>query len=433
MEVQVPAARVEEAVEARLRDLGRTVKLQGFRAGKVPAQVVKQRFGGQVHQEVVEELVKRSFAEAAVQQKLSPAGSPRIEPVSSLAGQDLQYTAIFEVYPEIKLSGIDSLKIDRPVVEVTDKDVDTMLDHLRRQRPSWKAVSRAAKDGDRVTMDFEGRLDGVPFEGGKAEDIPVVIGGGRMLPDLEQGLIGLTEGMEKQVTVNFPAEYQAANLAGKTTEFTVKAKKIEEPELPPLDDEFCKSFGIEGGIEEFRKQITQNMRNEVEQGTRNAMRNQVLERLVAANKVELPKSLVDAQVNEMQVDWGRRSGVYDVSKIPPRETFEESARRRVSLGLLIGEVVRSQDLKADPQRLDERLLAVAANAHDQHGHHHSDAREHQQHVLEIAQSYRRNPQAMSQIESMVLEDQAIEWLLSQAKTVDQPKTFKEFTNFGEER
>lgn len=433
MEVQVPAARVDEAVQARLRDLGRTVKLQGFRAGKVPAAVVRQRFGGQVHQEVVDELIKRSFAEAVIDQKLAPAGGPRVNDVSSMAGQDLKYTAVFEVYPEIKLAGLDTLQIERPVVEVTDQDVDTMLEHLQRQRPNWKPAGRAAQDGDQVTVDFEGRLDGVPFEGGKAENVPIVIGGGRMLPDLEQGLIGLTEGAAKTVTVNFPADYQASQLAGKTTEFSVKVKKVEAPELPPLDDEFCKAYGVEGGIAEFRQQITQNMRNEVEQGVRSNLRNQVLECLVAANKIDLPKALVDTQISDMQVDWGRRSGVYDVAKIPPREAFEETARRRVSLGLLIGEVVRSQDLKADPAKLEARLHAVAAAAHDQHGHHHHSEHEHQQHVQEIVESYRRNPQAMSQVESMVLEEQAIEWLLAQAKTTDRPKTFKEFTHFGEER
>ncbi len=434
MEVQVPAERIDSEVEARLNTLGRTAKLQGFRPGKVPVAVIRQRFGSQVHQEVVEEMIKRSFAEAVLEQKLAPAGGPRIEPMSALAGQDLKYTAVFEVYPQIKLSGLDSLHVDRPKVEVTDADVDAMLETLRKQQPNWKAVERAAQQGDRVTVDFEGRIDGVAFDGGKGEEVPIVIGGGRMLADLEQGLLGVKAGDEKIVKVQFPAEYHAPAVAGKASEFTVKVKHVEEPELPPLDDEFGKAYGIqEGGLAELRRQIAQNMRREVEQDVDSSMRNQVLEGLLAGNTVELPKALVDAQISDMQVDWARRAGVYDVAKVPPRENFEPVARRRVTLGLLIGEIVRSQNMEAAPDKVEERLRAVVVAAHNSHAHHHDDERQHEQHLHEMMQAYRRDRQAMSQVESMVLEEQAVSWLLGQAKITDRPQGFMEFTRFGEKR
>ncbi len=432
MEVEVPAGRIDTAVESRLRDLGRTARLQGFRPGKVPPAVMRQRYGSQVHQEVVEELVKRTFAEAVMEQKLSPAGGPRIEPVSPVAGQDLKYTATFEVYPDIELKGLDTLEVERPVVEIAAADVDGMLEHLRQQRPNWVTADRPAKTGDRVTMNFEGSIDGVAFEGGKGENVPIVLGAGRMLPDLEAGLEGLSAADRKTVPVGFPDDYQAAALAGKTADFAVQVSAVDVPELPPLDDAFCASFGIaEGGVEEFRRQIEQNMLREVEQTTRSRMRAQVLEKLFAAHTVPLPAALVDQQINDMQVEWGRRSGVYEVEKIPARETFEQNARRRVSLGLLIGAVVEREGIKAEPGQVQERLEAVVAQAHDARPHQHGSPQEHQQHLQEMMQAYRKDRQAMSQIESMVLEEQAIEWLLSQARVKEKKYAFKEFTHFGE--
>jgi trigger factor len=432
MEVQVPAARVDAAVQARLNAVSRTARLQGFRPGKVPPAVIRQRFGGQVQQEVVEDLVRRSFAEAVMEQKLSPAGGPRIDPVTPVAGEDLKYTAVFEVYPDIELKGLETLEVERPVVQITAADIDGMVEHLRRQRPNWVAVDRAAQTGDRVIIDFEGRIDGAPFEGGKGQKAPVVLGASGMLPDLEAGLMGMQAGSGRIIPVTFPDDYHAAALAGKTAGFEVRVNAVEAPELPALDEAFCASYGLtEGGVEEFRRQIERNMLREVEQGVRARMRGQALEKLFAAHDVPLPAALVDDQINDMQVQWGRQSGVYEVDKIPPREAFEKNARRRVALGLLIGAVIEREQIKADPAQVQQRLEAVVAQAHDARHHHHDSPHEHRRHLDEMMQAYRRDRQAMSQIESMVLEEQAIERLLSQARVTEKTYTFKEFTRAGE--
>ncbi|MDY0067077.1 MAG: trigger factor [Steroidobacteraceae bacterium] len=416
MEVQVPAERVEKAVEDRLQKMSRTVRLKGFRPGKVPVKVVRQQFGEQVRQEVLGDVVQSSFTEALAQEKLTPAGGPKIEPISLDQGSDLKYRATFEVIPAIELKGIEQIEVKRPVAEVTSGDVDAMVENLREQRPSFTAVEREARDTDRVTVDFTGTIDGQPFEGGSGENVQILLGAGRMLAEFEAGLQGVKAGEQKTIEVNFPAEYQAAALAGKQAQFAVTVKSVEERQLPELNDEFCKSYGVEeGGVERLRQEIEENMKRELADATRARVKKQVMDGLLAANPIELPKAMVEQEVRELQIDAARRMGARDISQAPPAEGFQEAARRRVALTLLVTELVRQADLKVDQSRVQARFEELAQQFPD---------------PSQALQAYRSNPQLQRQMEAAVLEEQVVEWVLERARVTDEPSSFKEIMNFG---
>jgi trigger factor len=416
MEISVPAQRIEQAINERLQSLSRTVRLKGFRPGKVPVKVVRQQFGQQVRQEVLDSVVQSTFAEALTQEKLNPAAVPRFEPISDELGQDLKYRAIFEVLPSIEVKGIEDIQVNKPVAEVSEADIDAMIENLRTQRPEYNVVEREAGDKDRVTVDFEGTVDAQPFEGGAAKDMQIVLGAGRMLPDLEAGLKGVRAGDSKTIDVRFPDDYPAENLKGKTAQFAMKVSKVEEQKLPELDDEFCKIFGVqEGGIARLREEVADNMRRELSETIRARTKQQAFDGLLAANTFELPKTMVDSQVQELQVDAGRRMGAREASQLPPAEQFQEAARRRVALGLLVGEIIKSAKLEADRIRVQQKLTDLIQQYPD---------------PTQVLKAYRENPQLSRQIESMVLEDQVVEWLLERAKVTEQPSTFKELMNFG---
>jgi len=416
MEVSVPRERIEQAIDERLKRVGRTVKLKGFRPGKVPPKVVKQQFGAQVRQEVLSDLMQSSFAEAVTQEKLNPAAGPRIEPISVGPDEDLKYRATFEIFPQIDLQGVEGIAVTRPAAEVTEADVDAMVLNLREQRPKFDPVERECRDGDRVTMDFEGQIDGAAFEGSKGEDVAVLLGGGRMLKAFEAGITGLKAGERKSIDVPYPADYHNPALAGKVASFDVHVKKVDEKRLPDLDEEFCREYGvIEGGIEQLRSEVTDNMRRELAENVRARLKQQLLDALLAANPIEVPKSLVDAQVREMQIEAARRIGAKDASQVPPPEPFVETARRRVALGLLVGELIKSRGLKIDRARVDSRLADLASTYPD------PDA---------IIKAYRQNADALRQVENMVIEDQVVDLLLEHAKVTEKAATFKDVMNFG---
>jgi trigger factor len=415
MQVQVPAERVSQEIAARLKTLSRTVRLNGFRPGKAPLNVIRRQFGGQVHREVIGELLQSSYAEAVTQNQLTPAGSPHIEPQSMDEGQDLKYVATFEVFPEVIMQPIESLEIDRVTAEVADSDIDAMLERLRKQQLKYAPVTRAAAQGDRVTIDFEGTIDGEPFAGGKGENIAIVLGEGRMLPQLEQGLIGVIPGEKRNIEVNFPGDYRAAELAGKSASFAAEAKSIEEPVLPELDEEFCKSFGVaEGGLPRMREDVAANMRRELDQALRNRNKASVMDKLYQANPIEVPNVLIEGQVRDMQVEAMRRAGAKDASQAPPREPLIGPARRRVALGLLLNDVIRKQDLVADRARVNARLDEMVGAYGD---------------AVAMKRAYLQNADAMRQVESLALEDQAVDWILAHAKVREVASTFKELMNF----
>lgn len=419
MKVQVPAERVEREVEQRLKSLGKRAKINGFRPGKVPLEVVKKRFGNEVRQEVLGDILRDTCNEAFRQEKLTPAGGPRIDSVSNAPGKDLEYTATFEIYPEIKLTGIETIKVERPVAEVTEADIDAMVDNLRHQRAAWEAVQRGAQKGDRVQLDFEGSVDGGVFPGGKGENATVVLGEGRMLEDFEKGLDNIRAEEAREFDAHFPDDYHVKEVAGKTAHFRVVAHRVEGKKLPELDEGFCNSFGVtEGGIAALRAEVTENMRREMREGVHRRMKDQVLEALLAANPVEIPGALLDEEIEHMRQAALTRMGVKDGTKGGelPRELFMEQAKRRAALGLLIGEIIGQQQLHVDEKRMDERLQHMASDYSN---------------PAEAMRSMRSNPAVLRQLETLVLEDQAVDWLLEKAAVTDKPTTFQELMHFHE--
>jgi trigger factor len=416
IEVSVPAARVAAEIESRFKTLARTARLKGFRPGKAPMPVVRQQFGAQVQSEVVGDLLRDSYAEAITQQQLKPATDPRIETVSAEPGADMRYVALIEIFPEFTVNSVSELSIERPSAKIEDKDLEAMIETMRKQRPDFISVDRAAADGDRVTVDFEGRIDGETFQGGSATGIPFVIGQGRMLKEFEDGVKGAKAGEAKSVTVNFPADYGSDAVAGKTAIFSVTVQKIEEQKLPELNDEFCAAFGItEGGIEALRKEVLESMERELENAIRGKVRTQVLDKLHDANPIDVPKGMIAETVQSMQIDFARRMGIRDPQQLPAPESMQEPARRRVALGLVVGELIRAQGIKVDRERVNEKLNEAVGM------HPNPD---------ELRRQYLQNAEAMRQIESAALEDQLIDWVLSQAKVTEVPSTFSELTGFG---
>jgi trigger factor len=415
MQVQVPAERVSKEIAVRLKELSRTARLKGFRPGKAPITVIRQQFGQQVHREVIGELMQSSFAEAVTQNQLSPAGSPRIEPTSVAEGQDLTYVATFEVFPEVALQPIGTLTIPRVTAEVGEGDVDAMIERLRKQSIKYTAVARPAANGDKVTVDFVGSIDGNMFAGGKGENVAIVLGEGRMLAQLEQGLAGASAGESREVGVDFPADYRATELAGKHAVFKVDVKSVEEPALPPLDDEFCVAFGVtEGGVPKMREDVRANMQRELEQSVRNRNKAAVMDKLYQANPVDIPNSLLESQIRDMQIEEMRRTGAKDVSQAPPREPFIEPARRRIALGLLINEIIRREKIVLDPARSNARLDEMVGAYGD---------------PAALKRAYLQNADAMRQVQSLALEDQVTDFILEHAQVHETRLTFKELMNF----
>jgi trigger factor len=417
LEVAIPAAQVDGEVSQRLNKISRTARLKGFRPGKAPLAVIRQQYGEQVHGEVINDLMRASFSEAVAREKLNPAGGPRIEPIAMNPGADLKYAAVFEVLPEVKLAPVSDLHIERPVASVADKDLDAMIDTLRKQRPAFSEVARAAAATDRVTVDFTGRIDGVEFEGGSGQGVPIVIGANQVMKEFEDALLGATAGETREFNATFGADHTNKKLAGKTATFSVKVVKVEEQGPAALDEAFAKGFGIaDGSIETLRAEVRANMERELGEAIRQKVRTQVLEGLYTKNPLELPRQLVEEQIQELQVEMLRRAGVKDAKQLPPREPFEQPARRRVALSLLMSELVRNANLKVSREAVQEKLNELAASYSNPE---------------EVRRAYLQNADMMRQIESQVLETQAIEWVLSQAKVADKAATFAELTQFGQ--
>jgi trigger factor len=418
IEVEIPRTRVAGEVDRKLRDLSRTANVRGFRKGKVPLPVIKQQYGSQVHGDTVSELIRQSYSDAVNKEKLRPVGGPRIEPIQVSPDADLKFAAVFEVLPEVSVNPVTTLEIERPVATIGEADIDAMLESMRRQRVSYTPVERAAAKGDRVVLDFAGRVDGVAFEGGTGTDMAVVIGQGQVIPDFETALVGMSKGETKTAPVMFPANYGAKHLAGKAAEFDLTVKSVEGEVLPVVDDAFADAFGMaEGGVAALRAEVRKSMEREAAEATRNKLRTQVFEALQRDNQLELPLSLVEEQIQQLQIDLLQRMGRQDASQMPPRDPFVEPARRRVKLGLLIGELVRRENLVVDRERVFARLEDLAAAYPN---------------PAEVKRSYLQSQDAMRQIETAVMEDLAVEWVLGRARVTDRPASFAELTGFGQQ-
>jgi trigger factor len=413
MRVELPTDEIEQQVDSRLKSVGRTAKIKGFRPGKVPAKIVRQRYGKQVREEVLGEVMQQSYSAAVVKEKLNPAGGPRIETEGD-DGKTFTFVATFEVMPEVTLTGLDKIKISKPDVQIGDDDIDDMMLNLRKQKATWETVDRKSKDGDRVVVDFNGEIDGEEFPGGQGTEIPVVLGEGQMLPDFEKGLKGIKAGDEKTFKVKFPKEYHAEDLAGKKADFSIKTHRVEEQVLPELNDEFAEMFNVtEGGLERFTNDVRDNMEREAKQKVTNDLREQVMEGLLENNPLDVPQTLRDQEAHTLQHEMMQRMGVEDHDQAPPIDTFHEAAEKRVRLGLLLRQVIADNNLKADETLLRQRVEEMCASYENS---------------ADMVEMYMSNPQILQQVEPMVVEQLAVDWLLEHGKVKNKKISFKDYMN-----
>ncbi len=415
--ISVPAETVDVEVKNRLRQVAKTQRIDGFRPGKVPATVIQKRYGKSVRQEVAGEIMQRSFVDAIVAEKINPAGRPSFVAKSNEDGKTLEFEATFEVYPEVELKDLEKITIERPDVEVTDKDLDEMFETLQKQHQTWKENKRKTKKGDKLTLDFTGRVDGEEFEGGKAEGFELELGAGRMIPGFEKEITGMKAGEEKTIQVTFPDDYHAENLKGKEAEFDIVVHKTEGSILPDVDEDFAKLFGVEeGGVDALREEVSKNMTRELAQAVKVKVKEQVLEGLLAGHEVGLPSALVAQEVDVLrQQAMQRFQGQMDPKNLPelPSEMFKEQAERRVKIGLLLGEVIKVNELKVDDAKVDE-LIATAASAYED--------------PKEVIEYYANNKELMQQMQNVALEEQAVELLVEKADVKNKKASFKDIMN-----
>ena len=415
--ITVPAESVDNAVKSRLQQLAKTQRINGFRPGKVPVSVIKKRYGQAVRQEVAGDVMQQNFYQAIVQEKINPAGMPSFELTKDQDGEDLEFVAKFEVYPEVEVKGVDDIEIEKTVVEIADEDLDNMLETLQKQHGEWKEVKRKARKDDRMVIDFVGTIDGEEFDGGKAEDFTLELGKDRMIPGFEKPLVGAKKGEEVIVDVTFPEDYHAEALKGKEAQFTVNVKKVEGLTLPKVDEEFAKLFGIEDGdVEALKAEVRKNMERELGQTLKTQLKEEVIAKLLEKNELDLPAALVDQEVNALREQakqrFSQQGGGQNLPDLPA-DLFKDNAQRRVSIGLLLGEIIKQNDLKADPEQVDS-LIETMASAYED--------------PQEVVDYYKNNQELMQQMQNVALEEQAIEWVVGQAKVTEVNKPFDEVMN-----
>ncbi len=424
LKVQIPAEQVEQAVEQKIKRVGQHAKIPGFRPGKVPIKVLYQRYGDSARSEVAGELVQTTYPQALEKTEMKPAGRPNVELGDYKAGDALEYTATFDVYPEIKLQGLDKLQVERPVAEITEADIDKTIERLREQNKDFAEVEREARDGDQAVIDFVGKIGDEEFSGGTGTDIKVDVGEGRFLPDLERALVGRKAGEEFNAPVDFPEDYGAEDLAGKTAHFDVTMKTVSEPKLPEVDDEFLKKVGIEeGGEAALRDKIRESLTSESKNAVETQVKTQVMDGLHAANPIEVPKSMVAQEIDRMRQEALQRmpeefrQDAEKARELLPDEQLRESAERRVALGLLLAEVISENKIELNRERVTEKLDELAGG-YDQ--------------TEQVKQYYQSNPQMMQGIEAMVMEGQVVESLLGNANVKDKKVTLAQLMSEGQD-
>jgi trigger factor len=416
LDLAVAIADLDKDIEQRLKRISKTMKIPGFRPGKVPANIVKQQYGDQARHEALNEALQRVFGEAVKAQDLRIAGYPNIEPKSSENANPthIEFTAVFEVYPEIKLGELKDVEIERSVLEVGEAEMDSTLNVLRKQRMRFDPVDRAAKEGDRVTIDFMGTKDGIPFDGGTAKDYPFVIGEGAMLADFENAVTGLKAGESKTFEMTFPEKY-VEQLAGKTVSFAITVKEVREASLPELDGEFAKALGVgDGDVTKMRAEIETNLKREVKKRLQDKLKNQVMDALLKVNPIDVPGALVEMEIERLieisRQDMEQRGGMKAKDFPIKREWFADQAKRRVSLGLILSEIVKENNLQAKSEQL-KALVEETAQSYE--------------HPEEVIRWYYAQPQRLSEIEGMAIEDNVVTWALANAKVVDTAIAFDE--------
>jgi trigger factor len=413
--VQVPAETVEMEVNNRLNSLKNTVRIDGFRPGKVPFKVIKQKYSGTILQEVAGELMQRSFRDAITQENLQPAGDPVIQAQDLVLGQVMEYTATFEVFPEVVLAPIVDLSIEKIEATVEDADVDNMIDVLRKQKMSWSEVDRASVDGDRVSIDFVGTVDGVKFDGGSANDMPMVLGAGQMIPGFEEKLTGLKKSEETTFKVPFPEDYAAKDLAGKEAEFSVTVKKVEEPVLPEVNEDFAKAFGVESGdTQQLRSEIKANMERELNRRLRTLVKEKVMDALIDANAVDVPSATVKQEAEALK----RQIEAQAPGSNLPVDAYMDDAKRRVQLGMILAEVAKTSALKINADMIKARIEDMAKDYDDPD---------------EFVRYYMGNRELLRGVETLVMEDMVVDWIAGQASVTAKGSSFDEVMNPGKNK
>lgn len=419
VDLTVPAAEIEKEVSARLNRLSRTMRMPGFRPGKVPLKMVAASYGAQVQAEVLNDKIGQAFSAIVSASKLRVAGMPRVEPKAGAEGGDVAFSATFEVYPEIRIGDLSVVEVQRAVCPVGDAEVDETIAIMRKQRATYEAVERGANDGDRVIVDYRGSLDGAPFEGGSATHFPLTVGEGRMLPEFEAAVRGMKAGESKIFPLTFPADYRAPELAGRTAQFDVTVRKVEEPKLPAVDAEFARSLGVaDGDLAKMRTEIRANLEREVGVRLKSRTKESVMNALLASTSFEVPKALVQEDQRRLaamaRADLAAR-GVQTNDAPIPVELFAAQAERRVRLGLLLAELVRSENLQARQDQIRKAIEDIAQSYEK---------------PAEVIQWYLGNRERVAEIESVVLEDNVVQWVLQRARVVDTPVAFGELMGRG---
>ena len=411
--IAIPGDRVDMAVNARLQEAAQTIRLNGFRQGKVPLKVVKNKFGKGVRQEVVGELMNQTYFEAIAQESLKPAGQPRIEPTRMDEGKDVEFVAVFEVYPEIELPDFAAIKAERLVAEVSGDDIDEMIETLRKQRQTWVPVERAAADGDMVNIDYVGKKEGEEFQGGKAAGQNLVLGSERMIPGFEDGVIGKSEGDDFTLQLKFPDEYHSEELAGADVEFELKLNTVSEQSLPEVNEDFFKSFGVEeGGMEAFREEVSNNMQREMKTASRNKLKTTLMDALISDLEVAIPAALMSNEIHQLKQQTVQQMGGgqgFDPHSMPD-DLFREQAKRRVTLGLILGEVISQQGIQADADKVRDAVEEIAATYESPE---------------EVVKWYYSNEEQLQGIESSVIEDQVFDYIIEQAQVSDKGVSYQD--------
>jgi len=416
LNVAVPIAEIEGEVKKRLTRLARTVKVAGFRPGKAPLRMLDQQYGSQVRSDVISERVQSTFNDAIRSQNLRVAGTPRIEPQrgDQPATETLEFSAVFEVYPEVQIGQVEDIAITRPLAEVTPQDIDRTLEVLRKQRTTYSTVERAAQAGDRVHVDFTGTIDGVEFAGGQARDFPIVLGEGRMLPEFEAAITGAAAGDTREFPLTFPADYHGREVAGKEARFTLTVHRVEAPEIPALDSEFAKAFGIaSASVDDLRREVEANLRLELKRKVDAAIKAQALSGLRQRATFAVPKALVDSEAHALRertlANLREQPNVKPENLDLSLDVFRPQAEERVALGLIIAELVRNEQLHAKPEQI-KTLVTETAQTYEQ-----PDA---------VVRWHYEKPERLRDFEAMVLEQNVVDWILARAKVTDEPTTFE---------
>ena len=412
--ISVPSNVIEEKRNTRFSQLSKTAKLPGFRPGKVPEKVIRRQYADQVLQEVLSDVLETTYMESIQEKNLRPAGPPKVALDQYVKDKDFSYTASIEIYPEFDLKGLDAIKVDKPHADITQKDINAMMDNLQNQKGTWEKVDRSSKGGDQLLIDFEGTIDGVAFDGGTAKDFEMQLGNGQMLPEFDESLLGVKSEEMKTIELTFPDNYHKKELVGKQALFTVDVKEVRELKPAEINQKFVQSFGIKSGDQkELMDEVKSSMSKELEARINNEIRQNLMKFLKDKNAIEIPEVMIHQEAHAMQKDWMNRSGIEDPKEAPPLDDFNEIAKDRVHLGLLVGELVQSKEIKLDPDRVKTKLDELSKTYPNPE---------------EIRKMYEQSSQLMDQLKSLVMEDQVIDWLIERTEFQKKEMEFKELVN-----